>query len=291
MPGLNPRSIDAAGRRLALQLWACSILCWWGLGIPFSRLWWLVNEKQLHWIFICYAWEVPAVGWTGAVLVPWLLWRRLTRNLDSATPETLRRLARFPARVGALVLGTSTVGYCLGALQVRQLAGLPLAEAAKIVVQGPVPGGLFAVAAYFLAERAIRRLDLPRAVAAAAVPESRVWHSLYGKVFSITVVLTLGVAAPLLLYSLTQRQLDAEEHIGRQLDEVITPVRTLHQLESVVSSLGPNAYGFVFRRSNNFVVGGTGKGRVLLGDGQADFGRYLSLGGQGHFAGRDGSHK
>src|SRR5712692_7492254 len=179
MPGLNPRSIDAAGRRLALQLWACSILCWWGLGIPFSRLWWLVNEKQLHWIFICYAWEVPVGGWTGAVLVPWLLWRRLTRNLDSATPETLRRLARFPARVAALVLGTSTVDYCLGALQVRQLAGLPLAEAAKIVVQGPVLGGLFAVAAYFLAERAIRRLD-----------------------------------------------------------EVITPVRTLHQLESVVSSLG-----------------------------------------------------
>jgi hypothetical protein len=47
MAGLNPRSIDAAGRRVALQLWACSVLCWWGLGIPFSRLWWLVNEKQL----------------------------------------------------------------------------------------------------------------------------------------------------------------------------------------------------------------------------------------------------
>ena len=84
MPAAQLHSAEATGRRLAFQLWVCSILCWWGLGIPFSRLWWLVNEKQLNWIFICYAWEVPVLGWTGAVLVPWLLWQQLTDNLAYA---------------------------------------------------------------------------------------------------------------------------------------------------------------------------------------------------------------
>jgi len=291
VPAGPPRSADAVGRRLALQLWACSIVCWWVLGIPFSRLWWLVNAKQLHWIFICYAWEVPVVGWTGAVLVPWLLWRRLTRSLSSATLETLRRLARFPVWVASLVLGASTVGYLLGALQIRHMAALPLAEAAKIVIQGPVLGALFGVAAYFLAERAIRTLELPRSLAAGAAREPGVLHSLYGKVFSITLALTLGTAAPLLLYGLTQRQLDTEEQVGRRLDQVIAPVRTLRELEGAMRAFGPDAYGLVFRRSNNFIVGGAGTGRVLPGDGQADFARYLTAGGQGHFAGRDGTHK
>jgi len=44
MPAAQLRSAEASGRRLAFQLWVCSILCWWGLGIPFSKLWWLVNE-------------------------------------------------------------------------------------------------------------------------------------------------------------------------------------------------------------------------------------------------------
>jgi HAMP domain-containing protein len=291
MPAAQLRSAEASGRRLAFQLWVCSILCWWGLGIPFSKLWWLVNEKQLDWIFICYAWEVPVLGWTGAVLVPWLLWRRLTDNLAGATHDTLRRLARFPATASLLALGTSTLGYAVGAVQVRRLAALPLAEAVKIVAQGPVLGALLAVAAYFFAERAIRSLALPRGLAASAAPEPGVWHSIYGKVFSITVALILGVAAPLFLYSLTQRQLDAEQNIGRRLEDAVAPARTLRELEGAVSQFGPNAYGFVFRRSNNVVVGGTGTGRVLLGDGQADFAHGLSSGGQGRFAGRDGTHK
>lgn len=292
MHAAKATSVHRTGRLLALELWLCSVVCWWGLGIPFSKLWWLVNEKQLHWIFICYAWEVPAVGWTGAVIVPWLLWRRLTGDLSSATLDTLRRLARFPSRVALIVLGTSTIGYALGALQVRQFAALPLPEAAKIVVQGPVLGGLLAVAAYFLAERAIRTLTLPHGLTGAGAPDLRVSHSLYAKVFSITLALMLGVAAPLLLYSLTQRQLDAEEDIGNRLEDVIAPARTLVELEGAMDAFGPKAYGFVFRRSNNFVVAGSGAGRVLLGDGQADFAKYLSGGrARGHFAGRDGSHK
>ena len=71
-----PPATAVAGR-LALQLWLTSMLCWWLVGIHFSRLWWLVNEKQLSWIMFCYAWGVPVVGWTGAVLIPWLRLRRI----------------------------------------------------------------------------------------------------------------------------------------------------------------------------------------------------------------------
>ena len=60
-----------------------------------------------------------------------------------------------------MVLGTSTVGYALGALQVDYFAALPTLEVAKIMIQGPALGGLFAVAAYLMAERAIQDLAVP----------------------------------------------------------------------------------------------------------------------------------
>ncbi|MEP6687134.1 MAG: response regulator [Gemmatimonadales bacterium] len=147
---------------LALQLWLTSMLCWWVIGVPFSRLWWLVNASQLRWILICYAWEVPAVGWTGAVLLPFLAFRRLQRRLEAGDPTVGRDLARFPLRVALLVIGTSSIGYLLGALQIDYFTHLPNLEFAKITVQGPVLGGLFAVAAYLMAERAVERLGLPR---------------------------------------------------------------------------------------------------------------------------------
>ena len=121
----------AVAGRLALQLWLASILCWWVLGLQFSRLWWLVNPKQLSWILFCYAWEVPAVGWTGAVLIPWLRLRRLIRRLPDGDAETARQLARFPLFVFWMVLGTSTVGYALGAVQVNHFAALRLSKSPR----------------------------------------------------------------------------------------------------------------------------------------------------------------
>jgi CheY-like chemotaxis protein len=133
------RLTPAAG--LALQLWLTSMLCWWIIGIPFSRLWWLVNASQQRWILIIYAWEAPAVGWTGAVLLPVLAFRRLQRRVEAGDPAVGPDLARFPFRVALLVIGTSSVGYLLGAIQIDHFAYLP---------------------AYFMAERAVGRLGLPR---------------------------------------------------------------------------------------------------------------------------------
>jgi CheY-like chemotaxis protein len=146
---------------LALQLWLASMLCWWVIGITLSRLWWLANTDQQHWILFCYAWEVPAVGWTGAVLLPYLAFQRLQRRLEAGDPGIARDLARYPLRVALLVIGTSSVGYLLGAIQIDHFTRLPTLEFIKITVQGPALGALFAVAAYLMAERQIERLGMP----------------------------------------------------------------------------------------------------------------------------------
>jgi len=126
----NDRVVENAppprpARGLALQLWLTSMLCWWVIGITFSRLWWLVNASQLRWILFCYAWEVPAIGWTGAVLLPYLGFRRVQRRLEAGDPEVGRALARYPLQVALMVIGTSSFGYLLGAIQIDHFAHLP----------------------------------------------------------------------------------------------------------------------------------------------------------------------
>ncbi len=258
------------------------MLCWWVIGIQFSQLWWLVNENQSTWIRFCYAWEVPAIGWTGAVLIPWLRLRRLARRLAEGDTGAGRHLARFPLFAFWMVLGTSTVGYILGALQVDRFANLPDLEMVKIVIQGPTLGLLFAAAAYLLAERAVQDLAVP--------PRDEVVESLYSKVFSMAVALIVGVAVPIMLHSLTQSQLHREELRAHALSDAIRGATTDAGLQAALTPLGPNTYGFVVRRSNNFVIGGRGTGRVLYGDGRSDFGA-IQRRDEGWFASRDGEHK
>src|SRR5688572_17818542 len=138
---LDPRGArDRFGRRLALRLWFLSMAFWWALGIPFSWAWWLVNDFQLRWVLICYGWEVPVIGWSGAALLPWWLWRRLSARLEQGDPTAKAALARFPQTVGVAIFATSCVGYFLGAVQIHLITALPLLETFKIIVQGPVFG-------------------------------------------------------------------------------------------------------------------------------------------------------
>jgi signal transduction histidine kinase len=284
----SPSAAAVAGR-LALQLWLTSVLCWWLVGIEFSRLWWLVNEKQLEWILFCYAWEVPAIGWAGAVLVPWLRLRRLAAGAAAGERHAGRQLARFPVFVLWMVLGTSTVGYAVGALQVRHFAALPMLEVAKILTQGPALGGLFAVAAYLMAERALQ--DLPVTV----WPERSEMSgpavgSLYGKILSITMALTVGVAVPIVLHTLSQSQRHREELRAEALADALSQSSSDSDLESALAALGPNTYGFVVRRSTNSIIAGPGAGTVLYGEGRTDFDPILDQD-EGWFASRDGDHK
>ncbi len=285
---LLPTAAGVAGR-LAVRLWLASMVCWWVVGIQFSRLWWLVNEKQLDWILFCYAWEVPAVGWTGAVLLPWLRLRGLVHRLPLGDPITSRQLARFPLFVFWMVLGTSTAVYALGALQVGYFAALPTLEVAKIMIQGPALGGLFAVAAYLMAERAIQDVAVPPRPPAGD-EEGRVVESLYWKVFSIAVALTVGVAVPIVLHGLSQTQRHREELRAVALVEAVQGASSDVGLAAALTPLGPGTYGFVVRRSNNYIIGGRGTGTVFYGDGRGDF-APIQVRDQGWFASRDGEHK
>jgi len=286
-PGTARSPAASAPRRLAFRLWIASILCWWVIGVQFSELWWLVNAAQLGWIRFCYAWEVPVIGWTGAVALPYLILRRLLRRLAEGDPSAGRDLARFPARVAAIVVATSSLGYLLGALLVGHFAYLPPLEFAKIILQGPVLGGLFGVAAYLLAEEVIEGIPLP---ASAPPSGSAVIHSLYGKVFGITVALTLGLSVPLFLYGLSEAQRQREEVRARAMEQVLEGMTIRSNLEQSLAQFGPHTYGFIARRSNNFVVGGKGAGTVLFGDGRRDFG-IIQRSEHGWFASRDGEHK
>ncbi len=272
-----------------MQLLLVSILGWWVIGIHFSRLWWLVNEKQLSWILFCYAWEVPAIGWTGAVLFPWLRLRRLIRRLPDGHPDTARQLARFPMFLFWMVLGTSTLGYVLGALQVDYFAALPTLEVIKIMVQGPALGGLVAVVAYLLAERAIQDLPVPPLLRGAD-PENRVVESLYVKVFSIAVALTVGVAVPIVLHALSQSQLHWEESRAHALVAALRESSSEPALEAALEPLGPNTYGFIVRSSDNLIIAGRGEGTVLSSQGWGAFGAVQEQN-EGWFASRDGEHK
>ena len=188
-----------------------------------------------------------------------------------------------------MVLGTSTVGYALGALQVNYFAALPTLEVAKIVIQGPALGGLFAVAAYLMAERAIQDVAVPSRPPAGD-EEGQVVESLYWKVFSIAVALTVGVAVPIVLHGLGQTQRHREELRAGALLEAVEGASSDVGLQAALTPLGPDTYGFVVRRSNNFIIGGRGMGTVLYGDGRGDF-APIQVRDQGWFASRDGEHK
>ena len=127
------------GLRAALV--AC--LTWWGFGLPYSMLVWLLDERQMRWTLICYAWEVPAAGFFGPVLFPQLWWRRIERRwaetFDGSGDVDPERVAAvegmildYPLRVGWVLFFTSVIGYLIGGLQLGLFAQLP----AQHVVRG-----------------------------------------------------------------------------------------------------------------------------------------------------------
>src|SRR5262252_2222732 len=56
---------------------------WWGLGLPYSLFSWLLDPRQLRWVLICYAWEVPVAGILGPVAFPLLWFRDIERRWDA----------------------------------------------------------------------------------------------------------------------------------------------------------------------------------------------------------------
>ncbi|HXE57353.1 MAG TPA: ATP-binding protein [Gemmatimonadales bacterium] len=282
------------GRELALRLWILSSLCWWGLGLPFSHLWWLLNERQTAWVLVCYAWQVPLLGWTGVVLLPWLRWRRILARLGSGDAAALGPLSRFPLTVASLGLATSTIGYAVGALQLRLIAALPMIEVFKIVVQGPVLGALVAVAGYLAAERAVHGLRL-EGEWPALVGQGRSGPSLYAKVVSLIVAVFLAVTAPMILLLGANEQRHLERIRGEQLLGHLRELRDgAARIPLGASRLGRSTTIRVVDRGTGTVLAGPQAGRHVRALGIDHAERALGADGggdEGWFVSRHGEHR
>lgn len=264
-----PASLDAIGRRLALRLWLISTLCWWVAGVAFSGLWWLVNAEQLRWVVICYAWEVPLVGWTGVVGGTWLLWRRMVHRHLTGHPGAARDTAALPRRAGLLVLAVSTGGYLLGAIQIRHFAALPYVEAAKILIQGVVLGVILGAAAYLAAEASIRRSALPA--------DGQTGTGLYGRLMVVGAAVALGFGMPVFLLGLSREQVRLEAIRGHRLTDVLAATAgDAKALQAALGTFGPRTSAFVVDRATGRIVAGAGAPMLLEDAGIDDIGRILT---------------
>jgi two-component system NarL family sensor kinase len=200
---------------------------WWGVGLPYSLYAWLLDPKQLHWVLICYAWEVPVCGLLGPLLFPLLWFRAIERRwqrvfdgerVDVAEAMALERtLLDYPTRAAVVLLITSLLGYAVGALQVRLFAQLPVGETVKIAVLGLVTGLVGALFAFLYLEwllaPLLRRLGGTHAV----TPTAGRRVPLYVKVFacSLTLTVTTLLLLATIFYSRGERIL--EEQIGARV--------------------------------------------------------------------------
>ncbi|MGB7211997.1 MAG: hybrid sensor histidine kinase/response regulator [Gemmatimonadales bacterium] len=272
--------LDSLGRRLALRLWLTSTLCWWVVGIAFSAVWWRVNADQLRWVVICYAWEVPVVGWLGVVLGTWLLWRRMAWRHESGHSGASRDIALLPRRAGLLALTVSSGGYALGAIQLRLFAALPYVEAAKVLVQGVVLGVILGAAAYLLAEASIRRSALPVG--------GLTGTGLYGRLMVVGAAVALGFGMPVFLISLTQAQSRLEAIRGQRLGDILAATAgDAAALTQAMGAIGDHTTAFVVDRGTGRIVAGAGAPMLLEDAGIDDIGRILT-GPDGWFTSRQG---
>ena len=168
------RAHPAAYRTSILLAALVAVGIWWGLGLPYSIATWLLDERQLSWTLFCYAWEVPAAGLLGPVLVPQIWWRRIERRWNSVfaadpvdpdavgTVEAL--ILDYPLRVAWVFLASSVLGYAVGAVQLAVFAQLPPVQLLHVGVLGLVTGLVGALFAFLYLERLLSPLlrDLGR---------------------------------------------------------------------------------------------------------------------------------
>jgi len=205
---------------------------WWGIGLPFSLFGWLLDPTQRNWVLICYAWEVPAAGLLGPVLVPFLWFRALERRWDVVFANPDRTAADvagletsildFPLRVAWVFVITSLVGYGVGAVQLRVFAQIPVVEICKIAALGLITGLIGGLFAYLYLEWLLG--PLLRRIDALHVPPGGRRVPLFAKVFAGSAILTLMALLLLgtIFYSRGERVL--EEELGRR---ILVEARTL----------------------------------------------------------------
>ena len=199
-----PRRSHPADYRVSLLLAAMvAVAVWWGLGLPYSLAAWLLDERQLKWTLICYAWEVPAAGLLGPVLVPQIWWRDVIRRWDRvfARPDRVDpveagivegKILDYPIRVGWVLLIASLVGYGVGAVQLYLFADLPFEQLIHVALLGVVTGLLGGLFAFLYLERLLAPLVFDLGLTRPTAPPAGRRVPLRTKVFACSLVLTVG---------------------------------------------------------------------------------------------------
>jgi len=193
-----------ADYRVSLLLAALvAVAVWWGLGLPYSLAAWLLDEQQLKWTLICYAWEVPAAGLLGPVLVPQIWWRDVIRRWDRvfAKPDRVDpveagivegKILDYPTRVGWVLLVASLVGYGVGAVQLHVFADLPTEQLIHVALLGMVTGLVGALFAFLYLERLLAPLLFDLGLTRTTAPPAGRRVPLRTKVFACSLVLLLA---------------------------------------------------------------------------------------------------
>lgn len=247
---------------------------WWGVGLPYSMYAWLLDTKQLRWVLICYAWEVPVCGLLGPLLFPLLWFRSIERRWNAvfdATPVDVaeamaleRTILDYPARAAIVLLVTSLVGYGVGALQLRLFAQLPAGETLKVCLLGIVTGLVGALFAFLYLEWLLAPLLRRLSDVHAVTPTAGRRVPLYAKVFAC--FLTLTVTTMLLLgtifYSRGERIL--EEQVGAR---VLAAIRGLADELATADGTRTRDADWWRTRAAGMELGPSGTVRVVDADG------------------------
>ncbi len=248
MAGSDLHPHPAQFRRAVLTVGLVAMATWWLLGMPYSLFAWLLDERQLRWVYICYLWEVPVTAIMAPVLFPMLWLRGLTERWDrtfagGGTPDAgelaalERTLLDYPVRVAGILLLGSLIGYAIGALQLRLFAQLPAVEVVKVMALGVVTGLVGALFAFLYLEARLEPLLHRLGTLRGLAPPAGRRIPLSQKVFAGSLILTLTAVLLLgtIAYSRAERTL--EEEVGRR---VLAETRVL---AAELTTIGPTVGG------------------------------------------------
>lgn len=258
---------------------------WWGLGLPYSLATWLLDERQLKWTLICYAWEVPAAGLLGPVLVSQIWWRDVIRRWDrvvgaAAVPDAAEtaalegKILDYPVRVSWVLLVSSLVGYGVGAIQLQLFADLPLEQLVHVALLGLVTGLLGGLFAFLYLERLLAPLVFDLGLTRPTAPPAGRRVPLRTKVFASSLVLMVSTVFLFGTVFWNQSARVLEREAGKRLllavrtaaerPDLVTTARTPHGAAALAggADLGATGHAYVID-GTGAVLAGTGGARQL----------------------------
>jgi len=206
-----------------LRAWGIGLTVFgYGPALTYGQLAWLFNEHQWSWTYLLYLTEVPLVGGTLVLVLPFLWYRPIHRALTAwaagapvdreQCAAVYERAMRLPWRVALAAFHAAFWGYLIGMSLLHWRANQPWVEIAKTLPAIPLVGGMMGAFCYFGTVRAL----LPTVAWCSTQlrttrPIRRV--SLAEKFLTTTVVLAIAMLCLLQPAAYTLGQVVTERHL------------------------------------------------------------------------------